>query len=64
VVRRARPLLEGRLRGAAAVPLNRVMVASPFNARLRYNAYAAYLVLASHQRRHIWQAERATRGIP
>jgi hypothetical protein len=62
-VRSQRALL-GWLDGAAAVPLNRVMVASPFNARLRYNAYAAYLVLASHQRRHIWQAERATRGIP
>ena len=49
---------------AEAVPLNRVMLTSPFNERLKYNAYAALRVLAAHQRRHIWQAERALRGIP
>jgi hypothetical protein len=52
------------LDASADVPLNHVIIASPFNARLRYNAYAAYRVLAAHQRRHIWQAERATRGVP
>jgi hypothetical protein len=49
---------------AERVPLNQAMITSPFNARLKYNAYAALRVLAAHQRRHIWQAERALRGLP
>jgi hypothetical protein len=49
---------------ARALPLDRMMIASPFNARLRYNAYAALRVIAAHQRRHYWQADRALRGIP
>jgi hypothetical protein len=52
------------LDGAAGVPLSLVTIASPFAKRIRYNAYAAYRVLAAHQRRHLWQAERAVRGIP
>lgn len=44
--------------------LDHAMITSPFNERLRYNAYAALCVMAAHQRRHLWQAERATRGIP
>ena len=46
------------------VPLDRVIVTSPFNEKMKYNAYGALRVIAVHQRRHIWQAERATRGIP
>jgi hypothetical protein len=48
----------------ADAPLNAAMITSPFNARLRYNAYGALRITTAHQRRHIWQAERATRGIP
>lgn len=48
----------------AKAALNLAMITSPFNARLRYNAYAALRITTAHQRRHIWQAERATRGIP
>lgn len=49
---------------SAGRPLNQAMLTSPFNERLKYNAYTALCVTAAHQRRHIWQAERATRGIP
>jgi hypothetical protein len=58
-----RALLEWMDR-AAAHPLDRMRIQSPFSSRMRYNAYAAMRVLAAHQRRHIWQAERAMRGIP
>jgi hypothetical protein len=61
---RSQDALLAWLDAAAHVPLNRMIVASPFNRRVRYNAWAAFRVLASHQRRHIWQAERATRGVP
>jgi hypothetical protein len=39
-------------------PIDRVMVPSPFNPRLRYNLYACLTILPRHQERHIWQAER------
>ena len=38
---------------------DKVKLVSPFNARLKYNALAAFRILAAHQRRHLWQAERA-----
>lgn len=44
--------------------LNHAIVASPFNARMKYNAYGALRILAAHERRHLWQAERAARGVP
>lgn len=49
--------------GAAHIALNRAMITSPFNERLKYNAYTALCVTTAHQRRHTWQAERATKGI-
>ncbi|MEO5762013.1 MAG: DinB family protein [Vicinamibacteria bacterium] len=39
-----------------------VKVTSPFNARARYNVYAAFRIMLSHTRRHLWQAERAKAG--
>lgn len=44
--------------------LNKAMITSPFNAHLKYSAYTALCITTAHQRRHIWQAERSTRGIP
>jgi len=40
------------------LPLERVRVPSPFDARVQYNLYSALLVLPAHQHRHIEQAER------
>jgi len=40
------------------VPVDRVKLTSPFNARVRYNLYAGLLILARHQHRHLQQAER------
>jgi len=47
-----------RLERGAGLALDRQPVVSAFNARLRYNLYAAFCVLTAHQRRHLWQAER------
>src|SRR5689334_17860083 len=33
-----------------------VRVASPFNAKVKYNAYAALRIVLAHARRHLWQA--------
>lgn len=51
--------LRARLKTADGRDLNRAMVQSPFNAKLSYNVYAGFRILAAHQRRHLWQAERA-----
>jgi hypothetical protein len=48
---------------AEGLALGKIKVTSPFNARLRYSAYSALRVIASHQRRHIWQAEQALAAI-
>ncbi|MCL4811431.1 MAG: DinB family protein [Vicinamibacteraceae bacterium] len=58
-------MLVGLLRDAAArgVPLDRLKVASPFNGRVKYSVWSAFRVLAAHQRRHLWQAERVRQAL-
>jgi hypothetical protein len=41
--------------------LNRPTVPSPLNRLIRYNVYAAFLILLAHQRRHVWQGETGRR---
>lgn len=48
-------------RTADGLPIDRVKIASPFNANVRYNIFAALSVLPAHQHRHLWQAEQAGR---
>lgn len=38
--------------------IDRVKIASPFDARVRYNLFSALSILPRHQQRHLWQAER------
>lgn len=61
--RRSQKELLAWMKSVESIPLDRVIVTSPFNANLKYNAYAALRVIAAHQRRHLWQAERAAKGI-
>jgi hypothetical protein len=61
--RRSQKALLGWMSSVESLPMDQMIVASPFNAGLRYNAYAALRVMAAHQRRHLWQAERAARGV-
>jgi hypothetical protein len=46
-----------RIDRAQGLPLERLRVASPFNAKVKYNLYSAFCLLPVHQRRHLWQAE-------
>ena len=48
---------------ADGLALSKIKVASPFNAKFRYNMYSAYRMIASHQRRHLWQAEHAREAV-
>lgn len=51
-------------RDADGLPLDRVKIASPFDARARYNLYACFLILPRHQQRHLEQAERVWGDAP
>lgn len=39
--------------------LSAARVVSPFNANVKYSAFAALRIITTHERRHIWQAEQA-----
>ena len=52
-----------RIRESEGLKLNRLKIRSPFDARVRYNLYAAYRLIAAHQRRHLWQADRVLEEI-
>lgn len=47
------------LRSADGLPIHRVRVTSPFDSRVKYNAFAGLSILPGHQHRHLQQAERA-----
>jgi hypothetical protein len=44
---------------SAGLALDRIKVASPVDARVRYNVWSSFCLAEAHQRRHLWQAERA-----
>ena len=52
------------LDAARGKALGSVQITSPFNRRMKYNAYSCFVVLAAHERRHLWQAEQVLRALP
>ena len=42
--------------------IEKVKVVSPFNANVRYTVWSSFCINASHERRHLWQAERAVQA--
>lgn len=51
------------LRSAHGLPIGRLKIVSPFDSRVKYNVYSAFLILTAHQRRHLWQAEQAVAAL-
>lgn len=51
------------VQAAEGLPIQRVKVASPFDARASYNLFAALTILPRHQHRHLWQAEQAAAAV-
>ena len=47
------------VRAADGLPIDHIKLVSPFDARLRYNLFAALTIIPRHQHRHLLQAERA-----
>lgn len=43
--------------------LSKVRIRSPFDKRVRYNAFSAFRIVVAHQRRHLWQAEQAVAAL-
>jgi len=50
--------VQGRIDRSAGLALDRLRLVSPFDARAKYNLFAAFCLIATHQRRHLWQAEQ------
>jgi hypothetical protein len=48
-----------RLETARGFDLSAAKIASPFAEKMRYSVYSAFVLIAAHNRRHLWQAERA-----
>lgn len=44
---------------AGGLDLRKLKIVSPFDKRVRYNLYSAFMIIVAHQRRHLWQAEKA-----
>ena len=55
--------LASRIRRASGLNLNDLRMTSPFNERVKYNIYAAFCIVLAHERRHLWQAERAIEAV-
>jgi len=55
---RQRQILE-TIESARGFPIDRIKMTSPFEARVRYTIWSSFCVTAAHERRHLWQAERA-----
>jgi hypothetical protein len=54
----AQAAIQQQVRAMDGLDVTTIRVTSPFNASLRYSAYSALHILAAHERRHLWQAER------
>jgi hypothetical protein len=55
--------LKTLLAEASELDLRRIKVVSPFDKRIRYNVYSAFMIITAHQRRHLWQAEQAVAAL-
>ena len=43
---------------SSGLDLNAIKITSPVSNRIRYNLFSCFEIIAAHQRRHLWQAER------
>ena len=48
---------------ASGLDLNRIKIASPVSNHIRYNLYSCFLIIAAHQRRHLWQADETRSAL-
>jgi hypothetical protein len=51
------------LREADGLDLTKLRIVSPFDKRVKYNLYTAFRLLPTHERRHLWQAEKTIAAV-
>lgn len=51
------------LHESEGLDLKKIKIVSPFDKRVRYNLYSAFRIVVAHQRRHLWQAEKAVEDV-
>lgn len=51
------------LHESEGLDLRKIKLISPFDKRVKYNLYSAFRIIVAHQRRHLWQAERAVQEV-
>ena len=51
------------LHEADGLDLKKIRLISPFDKRVKYNLYSAFRIVVAHQRRHLWQAEKAIADV-
>jgi DinB superfamily len=51
------------MHSAAGLAIDQVRVKAPVYARITYNVYGAFRMLAAHQRRHLWQTEKILKAL-
>jgi hypothetical protein len=51
--------LEQELVSARSLALDAENIHSPFAENMEYNVYSAFVIIAAHNRRHLWQAGNA-----
>ena len=54
--------LDALIARASGLATGTVKIASPFNAKVKYNLYAGLRIVLVHARRHLWQARAAKAG--
>jgi len=50
--------LSAAVEASSGLDLNQITITSPVSARIRYNLLSCFEIIAAHQRRHLWQAEK------
>ena len=55
--------LSETVHSAAGLAIDRVKIKSPVYARIRYNVYGAFRILAAHQCRHLWQVQQIFKAL-
>jgi hypothetical protein len=56
--------LEKLLRLSEGLDLGKVSVPSPVSSLVKYSVGSSFLVIAAHDRRHLWQAEQVRERLP
>ena len=55
--------VRGCVHEAQGLDLGRIRLASPFDARLKYNLYSCLRIIPAHQRQHLVQAENVIESL-